>query len=359
MTDHETTTPGAQRTMPPPVPPPSKAPKGGGRATPIPLSKIDKDSNVRTDMDDGELKTLAATIDKHGLIQPIVIRQKGDRYGLLYGARRLAAHELLAKTNPKFEVIDAIIVHMDDELLATSLDVRQLIENVARENLSPLDTAAGIAKYVEGTDEVPVPEELRKERIEEIAAIFAWSTRTVKKHLAFFHAPAWFRDLGKQVRIPKRREGADGKPELDAKTGKPIVDILKRPPLTSSFLEKLLALLNEANDVDKKKAAEDGSVKPRARAIIERLAFACAEQEWSIQKLEREIAAAKAKLHGEVAAGDPAGGATTKSYTATESRLVLDLKHKDTISAQDRAIIAAQAHALLMALGFSEVVIRA
>ncbi len=364
MTD-EATLPGAQR-MPLPVaaPPPSPSlasspakTKGPGRPMSVPLNRIDRGPNVRTDIDPTELKALAATIREHGLIQPVTLRAKGDRYELLVGFRRYAAHELLAETHPQFASIDALIVSLDDDAIAAGLDVKQLIENVARENLSPLDTASAIAKYVEGTEEAPVPDAERKVRIEGIASIFGWSSRTVKKHLAFHHAPSWFRELGRQVKIPKRREGPDGKPVLDEKSGKPVMDILKRPPLSSSFIEKLLALLNEAADVDKRAQEKDGSVKPKARAIVERIAFACAEQEWSIQRLEREIAAAKAKMNGETAVGEPAQN-QAKPYTATEARLVLDVKHKDALTAQDRAIIAAQAQALLTSLGFSSVVIR-
>lgn len=383
----EATTPGAQRmprstpptmpaptstpsptltsTSPSPSPPPpttttltTSSKKGPGRPLSVPLSRIDRGSNVRTDIDPTELKALAATIREHGLIQPVTLRAKGDRYELLVGFRRFAAHELLAETHPQFASIDALVVAVDDDVLAAGLDVKQLIENVARENLSPLDTASAIAKYVEGTDEAPVADAERKLRIEGIASVFGWSSRTVKKHLAFHHAPAWFRELGRQVKIPKRREGPDGAPVLDEKSGKPVIDVLKRPPLSSSFIEKLLALLNEATEFDKRAQEKDGSTKPKARAVVERVAFACAEQEWSIQRLEREIAAAKAKLHGETASTSTTTETAPKAYTATEARLVLDVKHRDALTAQDRAIIAAQAQALLTALGFSSVVIR-
>ncbi|MBY0444144.1 MAG: ParB/RepB/Spo0J family partition protein, partial [Burkholderiales bacterium] len=51
-----------------------------------------------------ELEMLATSIQESGLLQPVSVRQNGDRYQLIAGERRLRAHKLLGKVS-----IEAII----------------------------------------------------------------------------------------------------------------------------------------------------------------------------------------------------------------------------------------------------------
>lgn len=53
--------------------------------------------HIRSGEGDPELPVLAASIAKHGLLQPIVVRQNGQRYELVCGARRLNACKMLGK----------------------------------------------------------------------------------------------------------------------------------------------------------------------------------------------------------------------------------------------------------------------
>jgi ParB/RepB/Spo0J family partition protein len=320
----------------------------------VDLDKIDAGPNVRTEIDRTEVEALAATIRDVGLIQPItLIRQQSGRFLLHIGFRRWTAYSLLAKEDPAYSRIPAVI--LDAEPPPDDQGLRQLIENVARVDLSPLDIAGGVAKYVEGADDAPTTKEERAARIAKLAATFRWSTRTVKKHLAFWHSPAWFRELGRAVKAERRKLDDAGNVVIDAKTNKPVMETKRWPPLQTSFLEKLLALLNDAEEADKEALDKDGSTKPRARSVVERVAVACAEQQWSVQRLDKEIEVARAGLRG-AAEPRPQREAQT-AYTATESRLVLDLRTKDAITAADRQVIAAHATKLLRELGFSSVVI--
>lgn len=53
--------------------------------------------HVRGEEDDPELPVLAASIARHGLLQPIVVRQNEQRYELVCGARRVRAFKMLGK----------------------------------------------------------------------------------------------------------------------------------------------------------------------------------------------------------------------------------------------------------------------
>jgi len=81
-----------------------------------------------------ELQELAESIRENGILQPIVVRRAGDRYELVAGERRLRASRILG-----LKEIPALIRDIDDE---NSLKLA-LLENLQREDLNPLEKAAG------------------------------------------------------------------------------------------------------------------------------------------------------------------------------------------------------------------------
>jgi ParB family chromosome partitioning protein len=99
----------------------------------IPLEKvIPNPSQPRMTWHEETLGELAASIREHGVLQPILVRPAGDQYEIIAGERRWRASKLAGK-----ETIPAIVERFDD---ATALEIA-LIENLQREDLSPLDEA--------------------------------------------------------------------------------------------------------------------------------------------------------------------------------------------------------------------------
>jgi ParB family chromosome partitioning protein len=95
----------------------------------------------RTRMDPGSLEDLAASIKAQGLIQPISVRPVGvDRYEIIAGERRWRAAQIAGL----LEVPVLIRSIPDDAALAISL-----IENIQREDLNPLEEAAGLQRLIE------------------------------------------------------------------------------------------------------------------------------------------------------------------------------------------------------------------
>ena len=88
----------------------------------------------RTTMDEAQLDELVASIQASGLLQPVVVRPKGNGYELIAGERRWRAAGRLG-----WAKIPAVIKDVDDQTLLTLA----LIENLQRDNLSPIDEAAG------------------------------------------------------------------------------------------------------------------------------------------------------------------------------------------------------------------------
>ena len=80
------------------------------------------------------LDELAASIREHGVLQPILVRPVGpNRYQLIAGERRWRASTLAGLAS-----IPALIEEIDDD---TALEI-SIIENLQREDISPLDEAA-------------------------------------------------------------------------------------------------------------------------------------------------------------------------------------------------------------------------
>jgi ParB family chromosome partitioning protein len=95
----------------------------------------------RTRMDPGSLEELADSIKAQGLIQPISVRPVAqDRYEIIAGERRWRAAQIAGL----IEVPVLIREIPDDAALAMSL-----IENIQREDLNPLEEAAGIQRLID------------------------------------------------------------------------------------------------------------------------------------------------------------------------------------------------------------------
>ncbi len=86
------------------------------------------------------INELAESIKKHGVIQPIVVRQIGDKYEIIAGERRYKASVLAGK-----ETIPAIVANLDDR---DSAEVA-LIENVQREDLTAIEEASSYKKILD------------------------------------------------------------------------------------------------------------------------------------------------------------------------------------------------------------------
>ena len=95
----------------------------------------------RTRMDPGSLEELAASIKAQGLIQPISVRPVGNgRHEIIAGERRWRAAQIAGLAEVPVLIRDI----PDDAALAMSL-----IENIQREDLNPLEEAAGIQRLID------------------------------------------------------------------------------------------------------------------------------------------------------------------------------------------------------------------
>ena len=105
------------------------------------MAEIDpKADQPRRNFDAEALSQLADSISANGILQPILVRETGERYEIIAGERRFRAARLAGLSE-----IPALVLEADDEAAAKYA----LIENLQREDLNPYEEAAAIRKLMD------------------------------------------------------------------------------------------------------------------------------------------------------------------------------------------------------------------
>ena len=94
----------------------------------------------RKGFDDDELSSLSASIKTHGVLQPLVVRQVGDRFQLVAGERRLRAARAAGLAS-----VPVTVVNFNDQQALEAA----LIENIQRADLNPIEKAQGFKDYLD------------------------------------------------------------------------------------------------------------------------------------------------------------------------------------------------------------------
>ena len=122
----------------------------------------------REDFDLGAIEELAQSIKEKGVIQPLLVRRKGDSYELIAGERRLRACKSL-----ELNEIPIIVKDVDDR---DSLEYA-LIENIQREGLNPIEEAHAYQHLI---DKFQVTQEKIGEGLGKARATIANTLRLLK-----------------------------------------------------------------------------------------------------------------------------------------------------------------------------------
>lgn len=113
----------------------------GRAASEVPLDRIDRNPfQPRVDFDQAEMEELAASVKRHGMIQPIVLRRKGERFEIVAGERRFRAAKLAGWTS-----VPACLLDVDDRATAELA----LTENIQRKDLNAIEKAAAFRNYLD------------------------------------------------------------------------------------------------------------------------------------------------------------------------------------------------------------------
>lgn len=124
---------------PPPVPVPAADTRE--RVERVPLTRIRPcPLQPRKDFSAEALRELADSIQEQGIVQPLIVRSRGEGFELIAGERRWRAAQMLGLTDAP------VIVREADDRAVLEL---ALIENLQRENLNPIEEAHGYAQLIE------------------------------------------------------------------------------------------------------------------------------------------------------------------------------------------------------------------
>jgi ParB family chromosome partitioning protein len=126
----------------------------------VPVSAIiPNPMQPRTNLDPDALAELAASINEHGLIQPLIVSQRGpEQYQLIAGERRWQAARMAGKAT--------VPVIVKEATPQQALELA-LVENIQRADLNPLEEASAFQQLVDefGLTQEQVAERVSKSRV--------------------------------------------------------------------------------------------------------------------------------------------------------------------------------------------------
>lgn len=131
---------GLEALIPKTAAPSSSSAASGERIMNVAVEDIAANPNQpRKSFNDEKLKQLSASIKEDGILQPVVVRRRGNSYELIMGERRLQAARLAGA--PTIPVIVKEVRDVDSLRLA-------LVENIQRENLNAIEVAVAYRELV-------------------------------------------------------------------------------------------------------------------------------------------------------------------------------------------------------------------
>lgn len=107
----------------------------------LPIANIIRNPDQpRKSFDETQLSELSDSIKQNGVLQPILVRKKGDKYEIVAGERRYQASKLAG-----LKEIPAIVREIDD----AEVFQLALIENLQRSDLTPIEEARGYRQLLD------------------------------------------------------------------------------------------------------------------------------------------------------------------------------------------------------------------
>ena len=237
----------------------------------------------RTEFNQEALETLAQSIKEKGILQPLLLRKKGEKYEIIAGERRWRAAKLAG-----LESVPAVIKNLTD---SETLEIA-LIENLQRENLSAIEEAEGLNRLMseyEYTQEV-------------IAKVIGKSRSHIANTLRLLSLPDEIKQMIKENKLSaghaRTLVGKDNAAELAAK----IIN-------EGLSVREAEALAANSKELDVK------NIAPKAQKTIDK----------DIEKIMADLEA-KLKLKVKINAGKKGKGSITLHYnTPAELSTLLDI----------------------------------
>ena len=145
----------------------------------IPLDRIvPRECQPRKSFDPGRLESLAASIKKHGVREPILVQPvDGGNYEIVFGERRWRAAGMAG-----LESIPCMLV---EDLSESEIRVLALTENIQRQDLTAMEKAVAIKDLIETARRI----DGRELTLDEVGSLLGISRARVCQYLAVFKLP--------------------------------------------------------------------------------------------------------------------------------------------------------------------------
>ncbi len=176
----------------------------------IDINQIEANENQpRTHFEDEKIEELSVSIQQNGLLQPIVVRPIGDKYQIVVGERRYRACKLAG-----IEEVPCMVQELDEHETATAA----LVENIQRENLSPIEEALAYQQLLDMEDLTQ----------EELAQKVGKKQSTIANKLRLLKLPLTVQEAVRRRDITERHARALLKLETTAKQNNMLREIMNK-----------------------------------------------------------------------------------------------------------------------------------
>jgi ParB family chromosome partitioning protein len=206
----------------------------------------------RKNFDQEAIDELRASIEEHGILQPLVVRKSIKGYEIVVGERRFRAAK-----DAKLETVPAVVRELSDQQMMEMA----ILENLQREDLNPIEE--GLA-YQTLMEKLSITQE-------EVAKRLGKSRPHIANHIRLLSLPPAIQELISSGKISmghgRALLGLRQKAKLPA-----IVDKVVKENLNVRQLEKLIQLLNEnvPRETKKPEKKKDVFIAERESSLRER-----------------------------------------------------------------------------------------
>jgi ParB family chromosome partitioning protein len=227
---------------------------GGGLEIDIDLIEPNPEQ-PRTRFAEVNLEELAQSIRVNGIVQPIVVRQKGAHYQIIAGERRWRAAQRAG-----LRKIPAVVKDIPDEKL---LELA-LVENIQRQELNPIEEAKAYRKLI---DTVGLTQEMVAERVGKDRTLVATTVRLLK-------LPGEIQALIEEGKLSAGHGRAllmAGDPKAQRRLANSIIDLSLSVRETEKAVKRLGRDGGQVSDIKKVKATADPNVKSAETKLMRHL----------------------------------------------------------------------------------------
>src|SRR5215472_10848232 len=307
-----------------------------GRVLSIDLDLLDDNPyQPRAQRDEVKAAELCESIAREGQLQPILVRPMGARWQIIFGHGRVAALRQLrreASTEEERSRFSKVRAEERTDVSDDQMVMLALVENVQREDLSPVDCAVALDRL----------RSLRPDfkTIRQIAVVVHMDRDRVWRLLRLHAAPAVIKDAvskGRNVPVkevtnePEDQIDGEDQPNPSNPSGEKTRET-RRPDLCSALeLAKLHAVWTR--EYTGEQPAPEGTPDERISRLIDR----SLQQNWGLRRIQAEVANLTHAREDSDANEDSGPSKDSAPFKEDAKKILIYRKRLDQMSASQKA----------------------